>query len=129
MQDISRITQNYEYSDTFFDGLFEMEFWIKNEPNICLHVWEGYFIDIYDNPPLHGLGWHGFTRDYHEDKGAWASRIYMDEIKNVQEYLTDALQYKDKKFRFEETKGFYEVFIQFLQYAVDTSQSIMIDLP
>lgn len=52
-------------NDTFYEGY-------EGEPQIVLsladmevlHIWEGYFEDIYGAPALDGKGWNGFTRDY-----------------------------------------------------------------
>lgn len=35
----------------------------------AIHIWEGYFDDIFDSPSLDGKGWKGFTRDYHQLEG------------------------------------------------------------
>lgn len=46
----------------------------EGEPEIILtlpssdaiHIWKGYFDDIYDTPLLDRNEWNGFTRDYHQ---------------------------------------------------------------
>ena len=91
-----------------------------------LHMWDGFFYDIFRDPPLHGLGWTGFTRDYNQFEGAFENEE-QTLIPNPKEYLDDILQYHDKKFRFEETPEVYPLIVELLTYAVENGKAVMID--
>ena len=125
MQDIGKLKDNYEYYEGF-EGEEEVMLSLKENLECNIHVWEGYFSDIFDDPPLHGLGWHGFTRDYQECRNAFGIASNNAEILNLREYLEDMMQYKDKKFRFEETREVFELIADFLKYAIDTKQTVIV---
>ena len=91
-----------------------------------LHLWDGFFRDIFRDPPLDGKGWSGFTRDMHQCEGAfdWHEQTL---IPNPKEYLDDILQYKDKKFQFSKTPEVYPLIVELLTYAVENGKAVMID--
>ena len=99
---------------------------LKENPEFNIHIWEGYFSSIFDDPPLHGLGWHGFTRDYQEEKGAFDFANVQEEILNPMEYLEDILQYKDKNFKWKEEKESFDLIVDFLKYAIETKQMVVV---
>ena len=82
-------------NDTFYEGY-------EGEPQIVLsladmevlHIWEGYFEDIYGAPALDGKGWNGFTRDYQQMEGIFADDGTAAEL-DPKEYLDDLMLYKD----------------------------------
>ena len=125
MQDIGKLKNNYEYYEGF-EGEEEVMLLLKENPEFNIRVWEGYISDIFDDPPLHGLGWEGFTRDYQERKGAFGIASNKSEILNLREYIEDMMQYKDKKFRFEETPEIFELIADFLEYAMGTKQTVVV---
>jgi len=91
-----------------------------------LHMWDGFFYDIFRDPPLNGKGWNGFTRDLQQCEGAFD----MEEltlIPNPKEYLDDILQYRDKKFQFSKTPEVYPLIVELLTYAVENGKAVMID--
>lgn len=127
MQDIGWLKDNYKYYDGF-EGEAEVVLRIKEEPTIDIHIWRGYFGSIFGDPLLHGLGWYGFTRDYNELKGAFG--LWGDEeaeLSNLEEYLQDMMQYKGKDFRFEDTREVFNLIIEFLQYAINTKQTVIME--
>lgn len=86
---------------TFFKGFedeYEIELIISENPEYNIHIREGYFDDIFNEPDMNGKGWKVFTRDYQQ-----LERTYREKgvpIK-VDEYLGDLYIYKDRCFRFE----------------------------
>lgn len=64
--DIGKTNANY----IFYEG--EPEIILSLENYKTLHMWEGYFDDIYHTPPLDGNGWKGFIRDYNQLEGIFA---------------------------------------------------------
>ena len=66
---IGKTSDNYTFYEGY-EGEPEIILIIPNED--ILHIWEGYFDDIYDTPSLDGNGWKGFTRDYHQMEGIFA---------------------------------------------------------
>ncbi len=113
--DIGKINDNH----TFYEGY-------EGEPEIILtlsnfetiHIWEGYFDDIYDTPSLDGNGWNGFTRDYHQMEGIFANGSGTAEI-NPKEYLDDLMLYKDKNFDFEETAQVFDLMVTLFEKAIE----------
>lgn len=122
--DIGKISGNY----TFYDG-YESEpqitIAIKDDENIHIHLWDGYFEDIFGNPSLDGNGWTGFTKDYNQLEGAFAENADCEEIK-PNEYLEDILQYKEKTFDYEETAAVVDLICELLQYAIDNDKSVIV---
>ena len=50
------------------------------------------------------------------------------EIENPKEYLEDLLQYVDKKFEMEESDEVLKLIISFLQYAIETNQTVLVEV-
>ena len=100
-----------------FEGEEEVEFSVADENMETLHIWEGYFSDIFCEPSLDGKGWHGFTRDYNQCEGAFDD-CGEAVITDLQEYIDVLKIYKNRKFRFEETKEVYELICSWLTEAM-----------
>lgn len=128
--DIGRLKNNtkfYDCEEYMYDT--EIILSLKEDPNFNLHIWDGYVMDIFDAPPLHGLGWHGFTRDYQEFKGAFSDdNDNKIELTDLKEYLTDLLQYEKKQFDFEATQEVFELIADFLRYAIATGQTVVMEV-
>ncbi len=111
---------NLKNNDSFYEGY-------EGEPEIILtiaeateyniHLWDGYFDDIFGEPSLDGKGWKGFTRDMHQMERIFSGKETPTTI-DASEYLEDALLYRDKSFRYEESFDVLMLLISFLQYAV-----------
>ena len=98
-------TDNYKFYEGYED---EPEVEISADNMETLHIWDGFFEDIFGEPTLDGKGWHGFTRDYNQCEGAFD--IHGEAvITNLQEYIDDLKIYKDRQFRFKETKEVYDL--------------------
>ncbi len=113
--DIGKINENYDFYEGF-EGEEEIEFSVTDENMETLHIWEGYFSDIFCEPALDGKGWNGFTRDYHQCEGAFdddGEAIITD----LQEYIDDLKIYKNRNFKFKETKEVYELIYSWLTEA------------
>lgn len=118
--DVRRINHNF----TFYQGY-------EGEPEIVLslpnheavHIWEGYFDDIYNTPSFDGKGWNGFTRDYQQIEGIFAVDGNMAEI-DPKEYLEDLMQYKNKVFRYEKTAQVFDLMVAILKKAIESGTSV-----
>ena len=113
--DIGKIDNEKFYEG--FEGEEEVEISVANENMETLHIWEGYFSDIFCEPSLDGKGWNGFTRDYNQCEGAFddcGEAIVTD----LQEYIDDLKIYENRKFKFEETKEVYELICSWLSEAL-----------
>ena len=103
----------------FYDGYGyepEVELTTNIETMETLHIWDGFFMDIFGEPSLDGKGWLGFTRDYNQCEGAFdddGEAIITD----LQEYIDDLKIYENRKFRFEETKEVYDLICSWLTEA------------
>ena len=70
MMDTGTMNDNY----TYYKGYEIDDEIILSVPDTgfpTLHLWDGFFRDIFRDPPLDGKGWSGFTRDMHQCEGAF----------------------------------------------------------
>ena len=112
--DIGNLKNNYTYYEGYED---EGKIVLCIEADQAIHIWEGYFDDIYDTPALDGNGWKGFTRDYHQFEGVFSEDGGITEI-DPSEYLEDLMLYKEKSFEFEETTELFNLMVSFLEEAI-----------
>ena len=112
--DIGNLKNNYTYYEGYED---EGKIVLCIEADQAIHIWEGYFDDIYDTPTLDGNGWKGFTRDYHQFEGMFSEDGGITEI-DPSEYLEDLMLYKEKSFEFEETTEVFNLMVSFLEEAI-----------
>ena len=112
--DIGNLKNNYTYYEGYED---EGKIVLCIEADQAIHIWEGYFDDIYDTPTLDGNGWKGFTRDYHQFEGVFSEDGGITEI-DPSEYLEDLMLYKEKSFEFEETTEVFNLMVSFLEEAI-----------
>ena len=98
---------------------------LKESPEFNLRIWDGYFVKIFDDPIFTDKDWVGFTRDYHEFTGAWEDKTEMD---NIDEYIWDMLRYKDKEFGWKETPEVFNLILDFLTYAKQTGQTVIMEM-
>ena len=112
--DIGNLKNNYTYYEGYED---EGKIVLCIEADQAIHIWEGYFDDIYDTPTLDGNGWKGFTRDYHQLEGVFSEDGGITEI-DPSEYLEDLMLYKEKSFEFEETTEVFNLMVSFLEEAI-----------
>ena len=124
--DIGKIKNNHIYYDGY-EGETEIVLSINESKDLNMHVWEGYFDDIFGEPSLVGDGWRGFTRDIHQ-----MERIFSNEefnmIVDVSEYLEDLITYKDKTFRYEESAEVLNMLITFFEYVKQNNFSVTVDV-
>ena len=112
--DIGNLKNNYTYYEGYEE---EGKIVVCIEADQAIHIWEGYFDDIYDTPTLDGNGWKGFTRDYHQFEGVFSEDGGITEI-DPSEYLEDLMLYKEKSFEFEETTEVFNLMVSFLEEAI-----------
>lgn len=115
--DTGKINNNYEFYIGFEDEP-EIQISSDNDELEVLHIWDGYFDDIFSSPKLDGTGWKGFTRDYQQLEGAFSDEGEYT-ITNLYEYLEDLQQYNNKKFNFEDTKAVYNSICSWLTKAIN----------
>ena len=124
--DIGMLKNNHDFYDGY-EGEGEVTLRLQSNKEYELHIWEGYFEDIFGKPIFNQEGWKGFTRDYQESLG-----VFEDSgehiITDTQEYPTDLEQYKEKSFSYEETKSCLQILIEFFVYAQSISSSINVEL-
>lgn len=114
--DTGKIINNYTYYEGFEDEpeiVLSTE--VENMP--VLHIWDGYFDDIFREPKLDGKGWTGFTRDYHQLEGAFGDDNEML-ITEIDEYLNDLKTYATRCFDYDETKAVYDLLCSWLETAI-----------
>lgn len=118
---IGKISDNYTYYEGY-EG--EPEIILSLADTYAIHIWEGYFDDIYDSPSLDGNGWTGFTRDYHQLEGIF-SNDETTAVVNPKEYLEDLMLYKDKAFEYDETSHVFELMADLFNKAIEDGMNIM----
>jgi len=82
--DIGKLKNNISYYEGY-EGEPEVVVALKGAEDITLHIWDGYFDDMFSTPLNRNGSWSGFTRDYQECVGAWGETAFT-EIKNPEEY-------------------------------------------
>ena len=124
--DISRLKNNEQYFIDDASG-HEVTMWLKESPEFNLHIDEMYFGDVFGNPIFNNKPWVGFTRDYQEFTGGWKD---ASEIEDIDEYIYDMLRYKDRERRtgWEETPEVFNLIIDFLTYAKETGQTVVVEV-
>ena len=110
-------TDNYTFYEGY-EGEIEIEFSADDDNMETIHIWEGYFDDIFRFPSLDGKGWFGFTRDYHQCVGAFGD-MSESVISNLQEYIDDLRIYMDRQFDHPETRAAYKLIYFWLNEAND----------
>lgn len=123
--DITKLKNNKEYCDGSYFPENEIILTIKEDAELNIHISEKYFSDIFHFAPLTGDDWKGFTRDFHELKGAWEGKCEIDEI---DEYLLDLMYYTDKLTMYEETPEVFDLVVDFLTYAKQTGQTVIVEV-
>ena len=121
--DIRRLKNNREFCAWWPEPDIILS--LKESPEYNLYIWEGYIGEIFEDPIFTDKNWVGFTRDYHEGVGAWED---VTEIENVDEYIWDMLRYKDRKFDWEETPEVFNLIVDFLAYAKQTGQTVVVEV-
>ena len=100
---------------------------IKGSPEFNLYIWEGYFVKIFGEPIFTDKMWVGFTRDYQEGINGWDEATEMD---NIDEYIWDMLRYKDKEYDpifANIVPKVFDLIIEFLMYAKQTGQTVIVE--
>lgn len=118
--DIGNPKNNYTFYDGY-EGEDKIVLWLDNIQ--AIHIWEGYFDDIYDTPLLDGKGWKGFTRDYHQFEGVFSDEGGIVQI-NPMEYLEDLLLYREKSFDFDETLDVFNLIVSLFERAIEIGSTI-----
>ena len=124
--DISRLKNNEQYFIDYVSA-HEVTMWLKESPEFNLHIGEMYFGDVFGNPIFNNKPWVGFTRDYQEFTGGWKD---ASEIEDIDEYIYDMLRYKDRERRtgWEDTPEVFNLIIDFLTYAKETGQTVVVEV-
>ncbi len=124
--DIGKLKNNEQYCAWWPEP--EVVLSLKENPEFNLHIWNGYFAEIFEDAIFTNEPWVGFTRDYQEGKGGWDK---ASKIENIDEYIWDMLRYKEKKYAPIWQKCVPEVFdlvIDFLTYAKQTNQTVIVEV-
>lgn len=113
----------------FYDGYEnegELILSIPGDNNMTIiHIWDGYFEDIFGHPITTDSGWFGFTKDYQE-----SVRTFNDEERiapsATSEYLSDLKKYRNNTFSYPETKDCLNLLINFFEQAISHSAAISV---
>ncbi len=111
-----------------YEGEGEIVLTLLNSQNaVTLHVWDGYFEEIFGNPTISSTGWSGFTKDYQE-----STRTFNGEkriiFSTIPEYLSDLKNYENHTFSFDEAKACLNLLINFFEQALSSSSEITVEI-
>lgn len=124
--DIGNLKNNYAFYEGY-EGEPEIVLMLAEATEYNIHLWEGYFDDIFGEPILDGNGWKGFTRDMHQLEGVFGDNETAIAI-DASEYLEDILSYRNKSFRYAETASAMALMVEFLQYAVENGLTVTVEM-
>jgi hypothetical protein len=113
--DTGKLKNNTTYYDGY-EGEGEVVLTLIDSPNYNLHIWDGYFEDIFGNPCLSGNAWRGFTMDYQESRNAFSQNDSPVFVK-PDDYIYDLYLYRGKTFTYEETTSCLDILIDFFEHA------------
>ena len=119
-------TDNYTFYEGF-EGETEIELSSNNQNMETLHIWDGFFWDLFGDPSLDGKGWNGFTRDYNQCEGAFGDDSEAV-ISDIDEYIDDLKIYENRKFDYKETRDVYNLLLSWLNRAKATGSTVTVTL-
>ena len=119
-------TDNYTFYEGF-EGETEIELSSNNQNMETLHIWDGFFLDLFGEPSLDGKGWNGFTRDYNQCEGAFGDDSEAV-ISDIDEYIDDLKIYENRKFNYKETRDVYNLLLSWLNRAKATGSTVTVTL-
>lgn len=123
--DIGKLKGNTKFYDGFEEDNEVVLSYVDN-PTFNIHIYEGFFYDFFGEPSLDGKGWNGFTRDYNQMERAFGGGEYV--ISDVKEYLNDLLSYSEKKYEYEAVAECYVLLRDFLIYALESNNRILVQV-
>ncbi len=121
--DAKKIINNTTFYNGF-EGEPEIELFIADNPEFNIHIWDGYISDIFDTPNFDGNEWKGFTRDYQQEVRTYDEK---DVPIDIEEYYLDLMNYKNKHFRFEETRECFDLIAELFEYAKENSLGVKVN--
>ena len=119
-------TDNYTFYEGF-EGETEIELSSNNQNMETLHIWDGFFLDLFGEPSLDGKGWNGFTRDYNQFEGAFGDDSEAV-ISDIDEYINDLKIYENREFKFSNTRDVYNLLLSWLNKAKATGSTVTVTL-
>lgn len=111
--------------ETFYNGD------LQDEPEVDfsygrtkLRVWEGFVEDLFEYPKIPKSEWGKMSRDYFFEQGPWAEEpnCYVD----AKEYYNDLLNYRKKKFRFDQSRQLCDRLIEMFAQAAQKHDKVKI---
>mgnify|MGYP004521768071 CR=1 FL=1 len=97
----------------------------KNKTTI--HVWDGYFEDIFGNPIKSDAEWIGFTKDYQESVRTFDGEERIA-FPTLSEYLSDLKNYENHSFSYPESRDCLNLLISFFEKALSASLEITVTI-
>ena len=117
-------TDNYTFYEGYDDEP-EIELSSNNQDMETLHIWDGFFWDLFGEPSLDGKGWNGFTRDYNQFEGAFGDDSEAV-ISDIDEYINDLKIYENREFKFSNTRDVYNLLLSWLNKAKATGSTVTV---
>ena len=117
-------TDNYTFYEGYDDEP-EIELSSNNQDMETLHIWDGFFWDLFGDPSLDGKGWNGFTRDYNQFEGAFGDDSEAV-ISDIDEYINDLKIYENREFKFSNTRDVYNLLLSWLNKAKATGSTVTV---
>lgn len=121
MMDIGNLKNNYTYYDGY-EGECEVILYIQEHEEFNLHIWDGYFEEVFGNPEFTEDGWIGFTRDYQESVNTFSDEDCI--LVNLSEYIEDLNKCLVKRYE-EETSNCLNLLLNFINFAKENNYAIV----
>jgi hypothetical protein len=124
--DTGKLRNNTKFYDGY-EGEGEITLSLSNDENVSLHIWDGYFEDIFGNPNVSENGWTGFTKDYQESVRTFAGEETIPSTL-IEEYLIDLKCYEKDHFSYDESSECLALMIDLFKYAHSHSADIIVNI-
>ena len=112
-----------------YEGEREIILTMDKQDVPSLHIWDGFWWDVFDKCELPGYNWKGFTKDYQLDVRTWDWETFEKvKIENINEYIEDVKGYLNLKFDFPETSEAIHSLYDYLSYAKKHSYSVFVQV-
>ena len=108
-----------------YEGENEIILTVTTENKITIHIWDGYFENIFGSPIITNTDWKGFTKDYQERVRTF-SCTDIPIIVEPTEYLLDMKQYINNYFSYDESNACLNAMINLFEYALLNSSTVTV---
>ena len=112
-----------------YEGEREIILTMDKQDVPSLHIWGGFWSDVFDKCEFPGDNWKGFTKDSQLDVRTWDWETFEKvKIENIDEYIEDVKGYLNFAFDFPETSEAIHSLYNYLLYAKEHGYSVFVEV-